>query len=149
MPLSGLRLKGSSVAPRKSRHIASLPSPERTMSAGAAASRSGRATAITWPMFPSWSAYSMFWPGTAKVEKAARNSAKSRARATLSMAVVSSLAMWPVQRSAKGRAAASASCGASDTTGPQAVARISTSRSNHQRTLMRSRRAVTSWPSIS
>ena len=42
----------------------------------------------------------MFCPGTAKSVKAARNSAKERARATASIAVNSSLVPCPVQRSA-------------------------------------------------
>ena len=89
----------------------------------------------------------MFWPGTAKVENASRKSAKLRARLTRSMAVISSLGAWPVQRSAKGRDTLSASRGASLRTGPHSVSRISISWSNHQRTAMRSRRAVIAAPS--
>ena len=108
---------------------------------------------MTWPILPSLSAYSMFWPGTAKPDSASRNSAKLRARLTFSIALISSLGRWPVQLSANGpepdAATAAASCGASDNTGPQRVSRISTSRSNHQRTAIRSRRVVIAASSAS
>ena len=84
----------------------------------------------------------MFWPGTAKLSKALRKPAKSRARLTASMAPISSLASWPVHfRASRGRPA-EASCGASLMTGPRAVSRTVISVSNHQRTPIVSLR----WP---
>ncbi len=84
----------------------------------------------------------MFSPGTAKLSKAARNSAKSRARFTASMALISSLGECPLQRSAKGAPGMSLKAGTSEMSGPQGVSRTSTSRSNHHRTRIVSRRVV-------
>ena len=124
-------------------HEASWPAVSRAISAGGPP-RLGSHTASTLPMFPSLSAYSMFWPGTAKPSKAARNSSKSRARLTASMAPISSLASWPVHFRASGGRSRSASSGASLTIGPHSVSRTVTSLSNHQRTPMLSLRSAIS-----
>ena len=58
------------------------------------------------------------------------------------MAPISSLAAWPVHFSATGGRPESASIGASDTMGPQAVSRTVASSLNHQRTAMRSLRTA-------
>ena len=91
----------------------------------------------------------MFWPGTAKRSKAARNSANVRARLTASMAPISSLAPWPVQLSASGGRSYSARSGTSVTIGPHAVSRTVTSLSNHQRTPISSCRSTISDPGTS
>ena len=83
----------------------------------------------------------MFCPGTAKRSNAARNSAKSRARLTASMAPISSLAPCPVHFSASGGRSCAANSGTSFTIGPQRVSRTVASPSNHQRVPIRSRRS--------
>ena len=97
---------------------------------------------MTWPILPSRSAYSMFCPGTANWLNEARNSWKFWDRLTASMAPISSLVSWPVQRSAAEGRPRPERKGTSDTIGPYGVSRMTASVSNHQRTPIRAFRSV-------